>query len=433
MIMRLFFLSFLLISAYASAETFSRDIIPINADPSIGLEIEIENNQRTYQIGETISFNVSALKDGYITLWEIGSSKSGPKRIFPNQFSHNHLFVRAGENSSIGGDSTNFTFEVTGPPGRNDIYAIWSETLAKQPRQPSFEDTESLTRRLSKYKPTKVWASDHTYFDIIPAKPRFDVNRDVYILAMGANTDGLQWTDNDAQIFADRIGTHFKSHQVQKTIIKETTRNQFIDNLNKIARKAKRNDLVFIYFSGHGLLVRDDNGDERGGSDAVFITSNVERDGLTKQAVVRDDEYASLIQAIPTDNIISIIDACHSGGMQKSLIRKKVKFYTGRFKDVQANNLIIDNQHYNPYPVFDDVKGVVLAATEENYKALETYNGGQFTLSLLDNLQIAKPGESFFDIFNRTREDVRYLTSNFQSPVLVGDEKIVDQLRLTTY
>ena len=74
-------------------------------------------------------------------------------------------------------------------------------------------------------------------------------------------------------------------------------------------------DRVILYYSGHGSFTPDLDGDEPDGVDEVLVTHDVRRVTLNgKRAltgVVTDDRLASLVAAIPSDNVLIIVDACH--------------------------------------------------------------------------------------------------------------------------
>ena len=73
-------------------------------------------------------------------------------------------------------------------------------------------------------------------------------------------------------------------------------------------------DRVVFYFSGHGSYVPDLDGDEPDGVDEVLVTHDVRRvrkqGRSTLSGVVRDDELFDLISAIPSQSILTIVDAC---------------------------------------------------------------------------------------------------------------------------
>jgi len=136
-----------------------------------------------------------------------------------------------------------------------------------------------------------------------------------FILAMGANTgEGsykLMKANDDAQSFADSIAKKFKVDDHNKCVIKDVKQRQFKHNLERLQTLSRPQDTVFIYFSGHGTKLPDDNNDE-GCYDEAFV---VHSDFGTEIHKVRDDFFVAQVNKILTDNIITTVDTCFAGGI----------------------------------------------------------------------------------------------------------------------
>jgi hypothetical protein len=433
-----------------SSHAITKDLVavPSNHNQTVNLTIRIHNRQLEYREGEHLSFTVTANKSGYITLWDVGTS-GRVTRIFPNQFSANSMYVEAGKTASIGGESTRFDFKVTGQAGFEDVYAIWTAKAGDQPDKDHFESSFSFAKDLLPFSHSnrKSWASDKVSFEIITdhesdtivstaTGKQFKIAGKVYIVAMGANVQNLTKTNLDARNFAQQMQAMFPQDRVNLQIIENVTKKQFLSALKRLGREVTANDLVFIYFSGHGLLQADhNNGDEA--FDAYFVTSDkheVDANGdfILTQAV-SDDEFAYYVNQIRSDNIISVIDACHSGGMQKGMLKGRVKYFNGRLKGafVAPDRLIIP-QSNQPIPVIDKVKGLVFAAAEESDSAIEVRQGGVFTQILLQQIQNAKVNDNLMDIFMSTRRIVKRETRREQIPVYIGDSGVAEALGLVS-
>ncbi|MBK7369611.1 MAG: caspase family protein [Candidatus Eisenbacteria bacterium] len=77
--------------------------------------------------------------------------------------------------------------------------------------------------------------------------------------------------------------------------------------LNRIITQAKENDLVVIYFSGHGY--------EEDGR-AYLLPANADLEALDYSAIERD-AFVRQIDKIPANKVIVVLDACHSGGVNR--------------------------------------------------------------------------------------------------------------------
>ncbi|UIK20669.1 caspase family protein [Rhizobium leguminosarum] len=87
----------------------------------------------------------------------------------------------------------------------------------------------------------------------------------------------------------------------------------------QLVEKAKRdpNSVFVFYFSGHGSLAFDDNGDEGDGYDETLVAYDSRSAGGSD---IRDDEIETWINELKTysQNIVLIMDACHSGTISKA-------------------------------------------------------------------------------------------------------------------
>ena len=74
-------------------------------------------------------------------------------------------------------------------------------------------------------------------------------------------------------------------------------------------------DRVLIYFSGHGTHVPDDNGDEADNKDEALALHDTRHCEGELHNFLRDDEFGRLLDAIPSSNILVLVDADHSGSV----------------------------------------------------------------------------------------------------------------------
>ena len=80
--------------------------------------------------------------------------------------------------------------------------------------------------------------------------------------------------------------------------------------LQRLANGTYRDgDRVLIYFGGHGAQVPDDGSDEADAQDAVLVLHDTRVADGEMRDVIRNDELANLVDAIPTDNVFVLIDA----------------------------------------------------------------------------------------------------------------------------
>ena len=91
----------------------------------------------------------------------------------------------------------------------------------------------------------------------------------------------------------------------------EATLDRFRKEIKKITEHSKENDVVLIFFSGHGSQRPDGNGDEADKTDETLLFHHART--RTGEELV-DDELNNLVRAIPAGHVLLILDSCFSGG-----------------------------------------------------------------------------------------------------------------------
>ena len=163
----------------------------------------------------------------------------------------------------------------------------------------------------------------------------------------------------------------------------------------------KAEDRVIFYFSGHGSNTPDLDGDEADGVDEVLVTHDVRRVRRNGRAslsgVVTDDQLASLIAGIPSENVWIIVDACHSGTVSRGVTMDNLTLGT--------DMVFVKSFTYTGMPegkqfVFDrefqkdgESNFVSISAAADGEKAIGTSRGGVFTIGLTKAIaEVAKTG-----------------------------------------
>jgi len=85
------------------------------------------------------------------------------------------------------------------------------------------------------------------------------------------------------------------------------SKNNILAEIKALLDNATSGDLLFLSFSGHGMNVKDKNGDEKDGLDEVLVSINFE--------LITDDELNRLIRKHLKKNVtlFALFDCCHSG------------------------------------------------------------------------------------------------------------------------
>ena len=152
-------------------------------------------------------------------------------------------------------------------------------------------------------------------------------NRYALVIGVGRYIDEriprLPACSNDAKklydVLTDPSVGMFSSKNVTLLLDEKVTRDRVVDVLDMLSRKAGKDDLVLVFFSGHGAC------DERNRSYWVMHDSRIDR--LRTKALL-EEEITGLLGEIKTNRLVTFIDTCYSAstaelGRSKSLVDLK--------------------------------------------------------------------------------------------------------------
>lgn len=453
--------------------------VPYNANPDIALELSVSHRQP--RIGDILELCFAASRTGYVTLWNVGTSGQ-TARIFPNAYSGGDpgaMQVTGGQRYCAGKSGDPFRFRVDGPPGRDELYIAWTATPDRQPQTTGFPNPAAMASAFEamRQQTPAGWATYKTAYEVVgpggaapppvppvnnsstlpppppapaptpmpqaqqqqqqqpqqqQAQQQQAAKPQLYILAMGSNVEPLTKSNQDAAMFVDVFKTMFAIPNQNIRVYKDVYRNQFKAGMEWLQKMAQPQDFVVIYYSGHGAQIPDDNGDEQDGSDEAFVTFDVEgKASPSVRDLVRDDEYATWVNGLRTSQVLSVIDACHSGGMQRGvgdvLMGATPKFFIrGEIRPASgapaARALGVPKM---------TPKGTTLAAAREDQSALEGSKGSIFTLALIESLAGVKKAGTMVDVFTTTSRRVASVTESKQTPVMTGERGTAERITIS--
>lgn len=210
----------------------------------------------------------------------------------------------------------------------------------------------------------------------------------------------LQYAAKDGRDLAVLFNKHrgiFKNVVSHQLFDKDVTTANVL-KLRDELHKSNVNDVVMIFVSGHGLLDKN--------LDYFFATHNVNFSS-PKENGLHYDDLETLLDGIPSRNKVLMIDACHSGEIDKEEVELVAKSEavksngTIRFRDfgdteVKQKNLGLQNSYELSRQLFTDLrKGsgtTVLSAAGGVQLAQESseWKNGAFTYCLLSGLKDMK-------------------------------------------
>jgi hypothetical protein len=156
------------------------------------------------------------------------------------------------------------------------------------------------------------------------AEPRRPVERDRWAVVIGIGRyekpqiPALRYTVSDAEVFhrvlVEQAG--FKRENVllltDHTERKPTLRTIKWALGTFLARSAKKEDLVIIYFAGHGAPEVDPRGIESDGLAKYLVSVDADPNDLYSTALPMD-EFQTIFGRIEAERVVVFLDACYSG------------------------------------------------------------------------------------------------------------------------
>jgi len=153
---------------------------------------------------------------------------------------------------------------------------------------------------------------------------------DVYAIVIGVNelpelrllnagfVRPLRGAIRDAERTAELLQSRFNvpADHIDLKVGKDATHAQVLEAFQKLASRLKPEDTLLFHFSGHGTRVRDKGteelpeGDEDDGFDEAICLYDTKADG---SGLILDDELGKLLEALPANDLLVVLDCCHAG------------------------------------------------------------------------------------------------------------------------
>lgn len=207
--------------------------------------------------------------------------------------------------------------------------------------------------------------------------------RDYHALIVGVadypgTINDLNYPDDDANDMMNALlgYPNWEWSNIQLLLDSNATKTNISNAINLWNTQADQDDVCVFFFSGHGT----------NGTDVAPID---ELDGVDEylcayDSNIRDDELSNWLAALPTTNVIVILDACYSGGEIRSSERSDgiAKVLPGTAHRVLRDDGFAADLKRKRAKDMDDNPGcVVITATEDDELSWEfpLINNGLFT------------------------------------------------------
>lgn len=129
--------------------------------------------------------------------------------------------------------------------------------------------------------------------------------------------------DKDIPLIIDMLQkARYNKKDIISLVNEQATKQKIVMAFRKLTELCKRNDIIYIHFSGHGQRITDLNGDEADGWDEAWIPYDAYRkygDKDKGEKHLIDDEIYKFLMDIKQKigdggKILVAVDACHGGG-----------------------------------------------------------------------------------------------------------------------
>ena len=230
------------------------------------------------------------------------------------------------------------------------------------------------------------------------------------------NLDGCV---NDATAVRDLVVAKYGFLNANTTTLfnEQATRARIISELKKLASEAKKGDVIFIYYAGHGSQVYNSLSPESDKKDESIVPS----DSYKGAVDIRDKELAALFnQILDKGALLTVIfDSCHSGSIGRGFLNEPPKM---RFIEESRTDAKDDYVPVRP----ETRNALILSAAQDFEFAKEQRDEnniphGAFTIALLKALQQLSPDASASNIFTSITSIMKYYGKT-QEPVLAAND-----------
>jgi tetratricopeptide (TPR) repeat protein len=215
---------------------------------------------------------------------------------------------------------------------------------------------------------------------------------DRYALVIGVSTyqnpvNNLRYAQKDATDFHDALikNGKFKKENIRLLVNKDASRENIRKSIEGwLKSSSKSNDLVIIFFSGHGSQVPDSDGDEDDGLDECLIPYDFDNEDYS--SVITDDIFAYWVRNLASEKVLLIFDNCYSGGAAK----QKGVSLSGVKGNIGKDDFIKDITREVPR------KGTaLLAASKADQVSFESseFENGVFTHFLINSISAASDND----------------------------------------
>lgn len=314
------------------------------------------------------------------------------------------------------------------------IYGSNGKSIA--PRTNTYNNSESIVLAEGENEITvyclNVQGQESLRQQIVINNPTKPAHRDLYVAAVGVSSyneagRNLQYAASDAEMYVNTLYTdNIKFNSIRTKLIKD---NEFsgksLQELKHFFAQANRDDVVMLYYAGHGILDSKLN--------YYLGTSNTDFSNPAAEGIGFED-FQDILDLTPSLHRFCIIDACHSGDIDKDEAMAVNAIPIEEFGDLTFRsagkrvlstvNQEVARQYHSMFIDLSQRPGLTLVSSSSGDElSVESarYGGGLFTHMLLKALNgegdYNKDGSiTTLEMLEFVKKQVSLASSGLQNP-----------------
>lgn len=221
------------------------------------------------------------------------------------------------------------------------VYGQWKNNkLIKKTKVENMRPTQASTSSIASHTPTRPTRSQSTPQKSYPT-PAFSKDVKIWAVIVGVaaynSMPSLRYTDDDAyKIYAflkSPEGGAIPDSQIKVLIDDTATKKGILDSMEELFAKADKNDMVMLYFSGHGLA-------------GSFIPHDF--DGLNNR--INHSDIEAIFQKSHAKHKVCYADACYSGSYnygEKSIAGSKMRDFYSKLENTSSSTALMMSSRKN--------------------------------------------------------------------------------------
>jgi hypothetical protein len=267
-----------------------------------------------------------------------------------------------------------------------------------------------------------------------PAQLRRDLKETIRFVGIGIDRfrqpgHDLMYSTKDIRDLAKALKSKYKDRIIIDTLFNENVTREKVRALKSKLMKSTVNDKVILSYSGHGLLNKE--------YDYFLSTYEVDFDNPGTKGLAYT-ELQSLLDGIPARKKLILLDACHSGevdkedGIRQNNIADSLGLKKGMIRKTESGSQVgLSNSFELMQSLFSDVGNdtgaEVISAASGSQFALERgdLKNGVFTFSILEAIK-AHSHMKISELKKLVVERVLQLTGGLQRPTFRSENVASD-------